>query len=399
MNRKKLLTGLAVMTVVTLAIDQGIQHLALAGGYFQGRRVAPYDPPLFYEDQETWFKRLVSHLDKGQPGEHFFKLDAELGWCPPRGTDDSIKGYDWSGCRVGFTPLPRSKTEGVTRVLAVGCSFTRGDEVEDTETWAAVLDQERDDLELANMGVGAYGIGQALLRMRRDGLALDPDEIWLGIFPWAAPRTTNVFRPALRHWTRAPAFKPRFVLDKRNQLQLIPNPAPTLAIAHRLLSDQEFFFETMREHDARIRKFQSCWMPDGSHISHYSGIARLGLTFLETTDTLPPDLLGNPDTECYQLMIAICLQARAEAEEFGARFRILILPGLDDLQSHASETGAYWRGFVNELESVGVEVLELSDKLIQAGAIEDGEFWAEGMHYSPTGNRVVAEGLSELVKL
>ncbi len=389
------------MFVVTAALDQSLQHTFLADGYFQGRRVAPYDRPLFCVQQEEWLERLEAHFETGEPRAPFFNLDRDLGWCPAPHQGEGEGGsmsYDWSGSRIGFEPLPRTKTEGISRVLAIGCSFTRGDEVRDEESWPASLDRDVDEIEIANMGVGAYGIGQALIRMRRDGLAVEPDEVWLGVYPWASPRTVSMYRPAMRRWMPSPAFKPRFVLDESGGLELLPNPAPTLDAVVKLLTDQEHFLSTIGEHDFRVREFDICWLPKGSHIAHYSGFARLALTALEARPTVPPDYLGDTDSEVFCLMRAICLQIRTEAEASGARFRLLILPGRQDLASHSDPDGAYWSALVEQLQTEGVEVIDLSETLIAADAVNRDDLWEPGKHYSPAANRIVADGLRELIK-
>ena len=137
MKKRKWIVGLSITLTVTVLIDQTFQYTALADGFFAGRRVAPYDPPIFFDQQQVWYDRLVTHLETGQPAARFFKLDPDLGWCPPPDSGRDDMNYDWSGSRLGFTELPRTKTEGVTRVVAVGCSFTRGDEVGDTESWVS----------------------------------------------------------------------------------------------------------------------------------------------------------------------------------------------------------------------------------------------------------------------
>ena len=235
-KRKKILIGLIAFVLITLATDQAIQYGALTDGYFLGRRIAPYDPPLLHAGQEHRYDDLNSHLESAGETPAQFNLDPEIGWCPKPGAGNALGNYDWSGSRIGFGPLPREKSDGIRRILAIGCSFTRGDEVADEETWPAQIDRDRADLEIANMGVGGYGMDQALLRLRREGWKVEPDEVWLGFMPWAAPRLTNMYRPALRRWTNSPAFKPRFALAESGDLQLIENPARTLAEAAELLS-------------------------------------------------------------------------------------------------------------------------------------------------------------------
>lgn len=399
MQKKKWRIGLAIMLVVTLAIDQGIQYIALSDGFFAGRRVAPYDPPLFFDQQQVWYDRLVSHMETGQPAARFFKLDPDLGWCPPANSGRDDMNYDWSGSRVGFTELPKTKTPGVQRIVAVGCSFTRGDEVGDTESWAALLDRDRDDLEIANLGVGGYGIDQALLRLRRDGWKLDPDEVWLGVLPLAALRTTTMYRPALRHWSSTPAFKPRFVVHDDDSLQLIENPARTLEDARRLLSSQEEFLSAIGEYDSWIREFDTCWQPRGSKLAHWSGLARLAITFDEAFDRSPHHLLHDRNSEVFRLMRALCLEARREVESRGKRFRLLLLPGRLDLYLQAQDGRGYWQNMIDDLVSEGVEVLDLCPALVDDGALDADGHWTAGQHYTPKGNAVVAKALSEWVTL
>ena len=67
----------------------------------------------------------------------------------------------------------------LSRALAIGCSFTHGDGVEGAEAWPAVVERSLSGHEVVNLGVGAYGLDQALLRLRRDGPELAPDKVWM----------------------------------------------------------------------------------------------------------------------------------------------------------------------------------------------------------------------------
>src|SRR5690606_35535786 len=102
-------------------------------------------------------------------------------------------------------------------------------------------DRARDELEVANLAMGAYGLDQALLRLRRDGLHLAPDEIWLGWLPAASLRVGTLYRPAQRHWSGPTFFKPRFRLREGNALELVANPAQSIAHTARLIANQNEF--------------------------------------------------------------------------------------------------------------------------------------------------------------
>src|SRR5690606_27800481 len=143
--------------------------------------------------------------------EASFRFDPELGWTAPRGSRHGDDVYDTNGARVGRAPIAHERTPGMRRIVAIGCSFTEGAEVAAHESWPARLELADPSLEVANLGVGAYGLDQALLRGRRDGRALAADAVWLGWLPSASPRLVTLYRPAQRHWGQLVAFKPRFV--------------------------------------------------------------------------------------------------------------------------------------------------------------------------------------------
>ena len=70
------------------------------------------------------------------------------------------------------------------RIALFGDSFVAGDDVADDEVWGAQLERLLLDAgirnEVLNFGVGAYGMGQALLRWRHQGRGVRPGHrhIW-----------------------------------------------------------------------------------------------------------------------------------------------------------------------------------------------------------------------------
>ena len=390
---RKLRVRLLLLASLLVGLDQAVQHLVLREGMLGSTRIAPYDPPLFTQDQRDWTRRTRERLQTDTVVQGHYPFDAELGWCPRRDSGRPTKVWDWSGSRIGFGELPREKAPGVRRVCTIGCSFTFGDEVGNEETWGALLDRDRDDLEVANLGVGAFGLGQALLRLRRDGLPLEPDEVWLGILPSALPRALTVYRPALRPWTRAPMFKPRFLLDTAGELELLPNPAASLAEVTELVADQERFLAAVLPHDFSAARWPAAYGAAGSSLWHHSGLARVGVTFLERRRLRPDEVLADEDLGLGRLARAIVLAAQEEAQAVGARLRVLLLPGRWDTEQAASHAEPYWARLLAELESAGVETIELTPALLEAGGHGNDALWAPGGHYSPAGNRVCADAL------
>jgi len=385
---------LFLAAAVLLGLDQVVQHTVLGDGVLLRRRVAPFDPPLF---SPLHFRRLaeLEALADGERGARAGPVfDADLGWCPTPGTRVGRYTYDWAGCRVGVAPLPRVKLEGVRRIAVFGGSFARGDEVDGRETWAAFVEASRPDVEIANLGMGGYGVDQALLRFRRDGRPLAPDEVWLAYFPHGTLRITTHFSPILRHWATAVAFKPRFVLEDEDRLRLVPSPVREPADFVRLMRDQAALLAAVGATDDWIRRAPLAYAPRGSSWTHWFATTRLLLTLHESTGrALEPWFAQR--TEVRALLSTLIRTMASDVTASGARFRLLVLPAQTDIQGWV-EDGArgYWSDLTEELAATGIEVLELTPVLAQAGAADDPSFWMPGGHYSPTANRLVAETIA-----
>lgn len=379
--------------VLALAADQVLLRTALADGRFLGRRIAPYDPPLFSEPQERDLATLRRHLATGDPPASALHFDAELGWCPrPEGSFGADR-FDWAGARLAGQPLAREKRAGVKRILALGCSFTFGEEVKSAECWPALLGALRAELEVANLGVSAYGLDQALLRYRRDGKQLSADELWLGFLPTAALRVTTLYRPAARHWAHLALFKPCFELS-RGELALVPNPAHSIERTVELLSDQREFFAALEPHDRWVRRWPAAWAPEGSRLAHHSALGRLFLTALEVRGRDPLRALREREEGVHDLLVAIVSQLEREARADGARLRFLILPGVEELADLRARGSPSWGPLCEDLERAGVSVWDLSSELLELDRREPGRLWAPDQHYSPEGNQRVAEILA-----
>jgi len=372
-----------------LLVDQAANYTVLSDDLFLGNPVAPFDPPLFSPAQFGRLLRIEQALRTGDPDPASLRFDPDLGWCNPVEGGSNEFRYDWAGCRIGAQPLAKTKVQGVRRVVAVGCSMTHGEEIRADEAWCAQLDAAREDLEVANLGVAAFGIDQALLRLRRDGLPLEPDIVVLGLLPGAALRLTTLYRPILRHWSRDVAIKPRFVLGETGEIELIASPAQELADVPRLLGDQQAFLGAFGEHDDWIVRARPAYLPRGTHWMHAFALTRIAMSVYEAGGRHIPVCFEDPEHSVYRLHTGIVQAAKKEAERVGAAFILMILPGRDDLRIREEE-GAYWDVWVAEMRSLGIEVLDVSEALAaERGA---GMFAPLG-HYGKGASRVVAEAL------
>lgn len=381
---------LAVLAVVDLALA----HLVLADGIFLGRPVAPFDPPLFSPSQ----REALASIERGlsSPEARAGKFDAELGWCNRPLSGFGEFRYDWAGARIGAEPLAQEKLPGVRRVVAIGCSMTHGEEVGAAETWCARADAMRLDMEVANLGVAAYGIDQALMRLRRDGWALAPDEVWLGVLPSAALRITTLFRPLLDHWSLDVAFKPRFELDSNGALRLIPCPATSLADVAGLLRDQRAFLMRVGEHDPWVRRAPSAYAPRGSIWTERSFTARLVTTAWERGGR---DLATCFDDESTygRVYTEIVRAAARECAQRGVAFRVLILPGAEDLRERDRAGCGIWEPWAKRRRAEGIDVIDLAPALTSESS--SAHHFAPGGHYTSAASELVAGAVLSQVDL
>ncbi len=142
----------------------------------------------------------------------------------------SFGGHDrWLGWDAGD---PHTRVRGrnsiaaprddLMRVLALGDSFTWGNEVNADENFAHLLDAADNGLEVLNMGVPGYGIDQMVLKYERFGTRLEPDLILLGIYTSDYERSTVAFTAAAK-----PMFQ---VVGDALVLTNSPVPAPAVAV-------------------------------------------------------------------------------------------------------------------------------------------------------------------------
>jgi hypothetical protein len=393
MAQRRRRAGVLLAVLVLVGLDQLLTRTVLADGLFLGVPVAPFDPPLFSPSQFQAFERIRTQLAGREPISG--KYDPELGWCNRPESGFGEFRYDWAGARIGTEPLAREKAAGVRRVVAVGCSMTHGEEVGASESWCAQLDAGLPEVDVANLGVAAYGIDQALLRLRRDGFALAPDEVWLGVLPQAALRVTTFFRPILDHWSLDVAFKPRFLSDAAGKLELAPNPAQRYEDIETLLTDQRALLAALGGQDPWVAAAPAAYAPRGSDWRHHSFAGRLWLTLDEKRGR---EIANAFDTDHAfgQLFTAIVAAMQRDCVERRIAFRVLILPGRDDLARRGATGRAYWDSWCESLRAQGVTVEDLSSALLAKGAL-DAHYAPHG-HFSASGSRCLATALAERLR-
>lgn len=138
---------------------------------------------------------LESRKVQAARNESRYVGDPTLGYLPRPNSSSARFSIDAEGFRRS-APLP-----GKDVILAVGDSFTFGEEVKDDETWPAYL-QQLLGRRVINAGVSGYGLDQIVLRAERIVPELHPAQIVVGFI------ADDVLRTEMRR--RWSAEKPYF---------------------------------------------------------------------------------------------------------------------------------------------------------------------------------------------
>jgi len=171
--------------------------------------------------ERLWEWRNLVLVEREMAGtrDRRFAHDAELGFIPTAGFKSADINYDARSYRIGPT-LPQDEAARPP-IVALGDSYTHGEEVADGDTWPAQL-QGILHRPVVNAGVTAYGLDQTVLRAERAVAELKPVAMVIGFIPDDLRRTEM-----RRVWGTE---KPYFTLDgselKLHDVPVPPSPAP-----------------------------------------------------------------------------------------------------------------------------------------------------------------------------
>lgn len=293
--------------------------------------------------------------------------DPELGWVSlPNVYLPNLYGPD-----VGFRTNGRgfrgkvdtsdSIAEGRRRLICSGDSFTLGYGVRDEDTWCAQLSDAIPGLETVNMGQGGYGIDQAYLWYKRDGLPLQHDVQVLAYI------TDDFRRMPMRRF--AGYGKP--VLELRGDSLAVTNvPAPQRGAAWRTTDRTTGVFR-----QTRLSSF----------------FRRLGDGPGKTADSVARD------SAAIEVAAAVVRDLVASHRKRGSSLVLVHLPVKADYNSAMSDRVR--RRMAAVAEQQGVVLLDLVKTLgtLPRDSVASLYLLGDG-HYSAAGNRWVARQLEPVIR-
>ncbi|MEE2711998.1 MAG: GDSL-type esterase/lipase family protein [Planctomycetota bacterium] len=326
--------------------------------------------------------------------------DRELGWTirPDGHTADGLFASNEVGLRSAPAPVG-AKVDGQTRVLLVGDSYTHGDEVSWSDTWAHRLAEELGpQYEVLNGGVGGYGTDQAVLRARRLSPRLSPDVVILGIYIQDMLRNLTVFRSVKHPWTHYPWSKPRFVIDDKDTSGLRLINFPVTPWPPRKV------IEVLEDYDSHpeLHRNDRLW----NHALHrdswtYSSRLWRWITSRKIHRDRHEDRqqLLRDRNEGVVVAARIARLFQVETTAAGARPIIALFPGPDGLPGYAEGKHPPLRHLHAELERLGVKYTDVGRAMLDRLAThEDARALYLTSHPTPRANRIIATTLAPHIR-
>lgn len=332
--------------------------------------------------------------------------DPELGWDlqPGRsGTEADRATVNPQLLRSQRSYAPEAPS-GVLRVAAFGDSFTFGSEVRDEDTWSAVAERARPELEIPNFGVPGYGLDQVLLRYRGRAGELSPHIVLIGVPPVLIERMVTVCSTFYSQSNFA--VKPRFTFDGAGTLRLIETPIrPREAAAAYAEVPERILALGALDHFYEPLVFENPLYDVSATVRLSSWLAgRVRVRFLDEDRPLAgPRGRGfyNTRSEAYRLLTGVTDHFLVEVAERGATPVLLLLPDRFALERERAGGRALAAPYEDYVRERGYRVLNASEAFAEEPRTTPVDRWfMPGQHYSPEGNRIVGVWVAEqLVKL
>ena len=222
---------LIISSILALFVIEGLMRVFLDPGKLYGDY---HGVPALYQGKKEvkFWENYRDREDLNFPG-----YEPELGW-----------DIETSGDRIrGSMLISKVPDKSILRILAVGDSFTFGNDVGEHENFSYLLSKQIPRVEVLNMGVPGYGIDQAYLKYRSFGRSYRPDVILFGVYVSDYERSSVTFTSYA---------KPKFtVVDGRLMLtnQPVPTVQESLKRIDASLAEKVYIFELLKNAVRKIK--------------------------------------------------------------------------------------------------------------------------------------------------
>ena len=369
----------------------------------------------FYKD-----KNFVSKLDKEKLVKFYNStFNYKLGWEPQPNSrkKESIGEHKYGFLR--FDDLSRRLDPNLklddSNYAIFGDSFALSRQVKDNSTLAFYLGKMLDKY-VPNYGVGNYGIDQAFLRYKKYKKKLINKHIIYIVVPETIVRINTKWRH-LHETGNIFGFKPKFKLNKQNNLLLDKNPIYSF-------SDYEKIFNEFRNNNSELTNdtmYKLRFKEEAFNFSNLFGlkisiinklfeylewlIKKSYLNKISDPDGLTIRMKSNSrfTNRCYSIFETKELFTKLilEINSFHkGNMSIFILPQLSDFKINTQKTQKY---FEQIRKKYNIRIFDAKNFLLkELGSIKEIELiYVEkgfGGHLNKKGNFIIAKWIRSLIK-
>lgn len=207
------------LIILGLLIAEAASRFVVGNNAMLARLIGPGDPI----GDTSWRLQWVRNSSDNAPFELSFDMyDPLLGWRTKPGIQGGLTGRaklttNTKGIR-SLKEYPYDKPPNTTRIVLLGDSFTFGENVADEQTYAYLLEQTLENVEVINFGVHGWGHDQMLLSLEEEGVKYAPDIVLLGFIYDDSERNTLSFRDFAK-----PVYR---IEEGKLTLTNVPVPSP-----------------------------------------------------------------------------------------------------------------------------------------------------------------------------
>ena len=216
---------------------------------------ADFDAGLGYQVWHKHGKPNPDHLTNGDLWG-IFREDKDLGFVNAENAH-STRGW-WQSNNIGASttePTTPKIPRGRQRIFIFGESFGRGSRVRMSEAWSSLIQTRNPRLQVINMAVDGYSMGQAYKRFQMIRAQYDFDQVVFMLVPdFDTWRDVNTMRYLGEGWS-AYTILPRFRLEGAHLAWV---PAPYAIGSDIYKNDLPEVTPKIREH---LRKYDAFYFP------------------------------------------------------------------------------------------------------------------------------------------